>query len=163
MTPAVLDTNAIVSGIGWSGPPRFILEATIPELFTWLMSQDLLDEVRRVLAYPKLRGLPQQRVQEVLALIPLIASMVEPEQRLTVVQRDPMDNIVLECAVVGEAAYIVTGGDLSPEIIASDPTLLGFRQLHDAIGRANIASPESLLELVFKTGSLPLVNLLVDI
>ena len=111
MTRAVLDTNAIVSGIGWSGPPRFILDAAIREQFTGLMSQDLLDEVRRVLAYPKLRSLPQQRVQEVLALIPLVASMVEPEQRLTVVQRDPMDNIVLECAVAGEAAYIVTGDE----------------------------------------------------
>lgn len=111
MTRTVLDTNAIVSGIGWSGPPRFILDAAIREQFTWLMSQDLLDEVRRVLAYPKLRSLPQQLVQEVLALIPLVASMVEPEQRLKVVQRDPMDNIVLECAVAGEAASIVTGDE----------------------------------------------------
>lgn len=57
-------------------------------------------------------------------------------------------------------------GDLSSEKIASDPTLLGFRQLHDAIGRSsrkNVASPESLLKLVLKTGSLPQVNLLVDI
>ena len=37
--------------------------------------------------------------------------MAEPEQRLTVVRRDPTDNIVLECAVAGEAAYIVIGGD----------------------------------------------------
>jgi predicted nucleic acid-binding protein len=28
-----------------------------------------------------------------------------------VVQRDPMDNIVLECAVAGEAASIVTGDE----------------------------------------------------
>ena len=29
MTRTVLDTNAIVSGIGWSGPPRFILDAAM--------------------------------------------------------------------------------------------------------------------------------------
>ncbi len=38
--------------------------------------------------------------------------MVKPEQRLTVVQRDPMDDIVLECTVAGEAAYIDDGGDV---------------------------------------------------
>ena len=57
-------------------------------------------------------------------------------------------------------------GDLSSEGIANDPTLLGFRQLRDAIGRSNrknVASLESLLKLAFKTGSLPRVNLLVDI
>ena len=57
-------------------------------------------------------------------------------------------------------------GDLSSEGIANDSILLGFRQLHDAIGRSNrknVASPESLLKLILKTGSLPRVNLLVDI
>lgn len=57
-------------------------------------------------------------------------------------------------------------GDLSSELMASDPTLLGFRQLHDAIApsnRTNIASPESLPKLVFKVGCRPQVNLLVDI
>ena len=57
-------------------------------------------------------------------------------------------------------------GDLSSEKIATDPILLGFRQLHEAIGRSNrknVASPESLLKLVLKTSSLPRINLLVDI
>ena len=56
--------------------------------------------------------------------------------------------------------------DLTPEIFENDPTLIGFRDLHDAIGRSNrknVASPESLLKLALKTGSLPQVNLLVDI
>lgn len=42
-----------------------MLDAAIQEQFTWLMSQDLLDEVRRVLGYLKLRSLPQQRVQDI--------------------------------------------------------------------------------------------------
>ncbi len=56
--------------------------------------------------------------------------------------------------------------DLSSEVIQTNPVLLGFRALHDAIGRSNrknVASPESLLKLVLQTGGLPQVNVLVDI
>ena len=109
MIRAVLDTNTIVSGIGWSGPPQAILDATIQGKFLLLLSTDLLDELGRVLAYPRLQALPQMRVREVLALLPHIAIMVEPEERIAVVRRDPSDNRVLECAVAGEATHIVTG------------------------------------------------------
>ncbi len=57
--------------------------------------------------------LPQARVQDVLALMPLIAHTVEPEQRLRVVSSDSADNRVLQCALAGEASHIVSGdGDL---------------------------------------------------
>lgn len=56
--------------------------------------------------------------------------------------------------------------DLSAEAIRGDPVLIGFRQLHDLVGRSNrknVASPENLLKLLLKTGTLPRINLLVDI
>lgn len=113
MIRAVLDTNTIISGIGWSGPPRAILDAAIAGKFSLVISPALWDEVRRVLNYPRLRTLPQARVQDVLALLPLIAHTVEPEEELKIVPSDPADNRVLECAIAGEASHIVSGdGDL---------------------------------------------------
>lgn len=109
MIRAVLDTNTIISGIGWSGPPKVILDAAIKGQFLLLLSSGLLDEIRRVVAYPRLRVLPQTRVQEVLALLPHISVVVEPEERLTIIRADPADNRILECAVAGEATHIVTG------------------------------------------------------
>lgn len=109
MIRAVLDTNTLVSGIGWSGPPQAILNAAVRGKFLLLSSTDLLDELRRVLAYPRLQTLPQTRVREVLALLPHLAVMVEPEERIDAVRRDPSDNRVLECAVAGGASHIVTG------------------------------------------------------
>jgi len=50
--------------------------------------------------------------------------------------------------------------------LPDDPVLAGFRKLHDAVGtsnRKNLASPESLIRYLLKTGGLPHVNLLVDI
>lgn len=111
MIRAVLDTNTIISGIGWSGPPRAILDAAIGGRFVLLISPDLLDEVQRVLTYPRLRRLPQSRVQEVLALLPLVAEIIEPEERLATIRQDPADNRVLECATAGEATHIVSGDD----------------------------------------------------
>ncbi len=111
MTRAVLDTNTIVSGIGWRGPPRVILDAAIRGDFILLTSLALIDEVRRVLAYPRLRTLPQARVQEVLALFPLIVYIVEPKEKLTVIRKDPTDNRILECALAGDANHIVSGDE----------------------------------------------------
>lgn len=55
---------------------------------------------------------------------------------------------------------------LSPESIAADPVLAGFRQLHEAAkvsNRKNISAPENLLEFLAKFHKLPQVNLAVDI
>jgi DNA/RNA-binding domain of Phe-tRNA-synthetase-like protein len=56
--------------------------------------------------------------------------------------------------------------ELSTETIIEDPTLQGFRRLHEAVGvsnRKNVASPENLLSNLLRTGRLPQINVLVDI
>lgn len=56
--------------------------------------------------------------------------------------------------------------DLNTEKITTDPTLQGFRRLHEAFGvsnRRNIAAPENLLRLLLKTGALPRINPAVDL
>jgi DNA/RNA-binding domain of Phe-tRNA-synthetase-like protein len=54
----------------------------------------------------------------------------------------------------------------SKDDLKADPILSGFRDLHTAVGRSNrdnIASPENLIRTVQKSGSLPRVNVLVDV
>jgi DNA/RNA-binding domain of Phe-tRNA-synthetase-like protein len=56
--------------------------------------------------------------------------------------------------------------EVSRESLKADPVLVGFRDLHSAVGRSNsknIASPENLLRLLEKRRELPRINLLVDI
>lgn len=136
MIRAVLDTNTIISGIGWSGPPRAILDAVVAGKFLLVTSPALLNEVRRVLTYPRLRALPQARVQEVLALLPLVAHTVEPEEELKIIHSDSADNRVLECALTGEAGYIVSG----------DQHLLALRTFRSMA----IVSPAVFLKLLKK-------------
>lgn len=108
MTPrVVLDTNVIVSGIGWGGAPAAILDAVGDGQLVLVTSEPLLAELRRVLEYPKLAKVIQAGAQ----LADLVAAsgvVVTPTRTLTVVSDDD-DNRVLEAAIEGAADYIVSG------------------------------------------------------
>jgi uncharacterized protein len=108
VTPrAVLDTNVIVSGLGWSGAPAAILDAVSDDRLVLVTSAPLLAELRRVLEYPRLAKVIQGGAQ----LADLVAAsgvVVSPSRVLTVV-RDDDDNRVLEAAIEGAADYIVSG------------------------------------------------------
>ena len=54
MIAVVLDTNTLVSGLGWSGPPSVIVDAVLAGELLLVSSPLLLSELERVLAYPKL-------------------------------------------------------------------------------------------------------------
>jgi putative PIN family toxin of toxin-antitoxin system len=108
VTPrVVLDTNIIVSGLGWSGAPATILDAVTDDRLVLVTSAPLLAELRRVLEYPRLAKVIQGGAQ----LADLVAAsgvVVAPSRVLTVV-RDDDDNRVLEAAIEGTADYIVSG------------------------------------------------------
>lgn len=108
MTPrVVLDTNVIVSGLGWRGAPAAILDAVGDGRLVFVTSAPLLAELRRVLEYPKLAKVIQGGAQ----LTDLVAAsgiVVVPNRVLTVVSDDD-DNRVLEAAIEGAANYIVSG------------------------------------------------------
>lgn len=110
MTPrAVLDTNVIVSGLGWSGAPAAILDAVSEDRLVLVTSAPLLAELRRVLGYPRLAKVIKGGAQ----LADLVAAsgvVVAPNRVLTVV-RDEDDNRVLEAAIEGAADYIVSGDE----------------------------------------------------
>lgn len=114
MTRVVLDTNTLVSGLGWpDSPPGKIWKLVDEQLISLVTSPLLLDELERVLSYEKLRavfGDEDQRARLV-QLVRAIAIIVQPEVTFDVVERDPDDNRVLEAAVAGDARYVVTGDE----------------------------------------------------
>lgn len=104
---AVLDSNVIVSGLGWLGAPARIIEAVLAGELVLVTSSPLLAELRRVLAYPKLaNAIPDgARLAD---LVELSSVVVEPLSVFAVVE-DESDNRVLEAAVAAGADYIVSG------------------------------------------------------
>jgi putative PIN family toxin of toxin-antitoxin system len=103
---AVYDTNVLISGLFWDGPPReIILRATRREL-ELIISPPLLEELSRILH--RSLASTESEVAAIINLILDISTMAYPSERLDIV-RDKKDNMVLECAVEGKCEYLVTG------------------------------------------------------
>lgn len=121
---AVLDTNVLVSGLGWRGAPARVVDAAVRGRFVLVTSEPLLDELGRVLAYPKLRRAfpdPDAMVQ----LVREITIVVEPAEAVSVAEEDE-DNRPLEAALEARADVVVTGDE---RLLASGPTFQGVRLL----------------------------------
>lgn len=79
MTRVVADTNTIVSGLGWGGAPAAVLDAALAGRFDLVTSPALLDELRRVLTYPKLQALIGD-VDELIELLALASTGDHPNR-----------------------------------------------------------------------------------
>ena len=108
----VLDANVLVSAvINRRGAPRQIIDLWREEAFELLTSDVILDEVARVLQYPRiaaLHKLTDAEMVEFLALLREESRDVGLTERVSV-SPDETDSRYIECAVAGEADYLVTG------------------------------------------------------
>lgn len=71
-----------------------------------------------------------------------------------------------EPVIQNEVKKVLTTMGQNDEYIKNDTILKGFRDLHENTGasnRKNLAAPENLLKTVSRHGSIPRINLLVDI
>ena len=113
MIRAVLDANVVVSAIlNAQGTPGRVFDAWRKERFQLLISPAIIEEIERVLHYPKIAKRHQwshAQVQRFLALLADIAILTPGDLTLEVIEQDPADNRYLECAVEGNAGYIVSG------------------------------------------------------
>ena len=113
MLRAVVDTNILVSGlVSPLGSPARIIHHWLQGDFLLLVSPVLLDELRRVLEYPRISNRlgwsPAER-QRFLDRLTKLALLTPGTLSLPGVTRDPKDDPVVACAVEGRADYIVSG------------------------------------------------------
>lgn len=111
---AVLDVNVLVSALlSKRGAPSRILLYWEARTFEVVMSDAILDELQRVLQYPKIRNRlhsPDSDLAEYSQTFRIHAYWVQPQERMMIV-RDESDNRYLEAAVAGAAQFIVSGDD----------------------------------------------------
>lgn len=102
----VLDTNVIISAVGFGGKPGQVLLLALEEEIHAVTSEVLLAEVQEILI--KKLALSSSDVELIIAEIEDKFEIVAPKQSLRVV-RDEDDNRVLEAAVEGNCDFIITG------------------------------------------------------
>ena len=138
MIRAVLDANVFISAIlSEKGIPGKILRAWGDERFHLVTSEAILNEIARVLRYPNIarrHRWSETQLQAFLEDVQNLAILTPGQLTLSVIELDPSDNRYLECAVEGEASYIVTG----------DRHLLDLTQ-HQGI---EILTPRAFIELL---------------
>jgi putative PIN family toxin of toxin-antitoxin system len=105
---AILDTNVLISGVFWKGPPFEILKAWQEQRFRLAISLPILEEYRRVLdEFAKERQMLV--LNSVLKVIELRSEIVKPVPFSEPVCSDPDDDKFLEAAIAAGADYIVSG------------------------------------------------------
>jgi putative PIN family toxin of toxin-antitoxin system len=130
---AILDTNVLISGVFWKGPPFEILKAWQEQRFRLAISLPILEENRRVLdEFAKERQMLV--LNSVLKVIELRSEIVKPVPFSEPVCSDPDDDKFLEAAIAAGADYIVSG----------DKALLNVKFHHEV----EVVRPSRFLKLL---------------
>jgi len=132
----ILDANVLVSGlISKNGPPGKILDAWLAGKYQLFVSPQILKELGRVLQYPRIQErLTMEQAAELLKKLSNNAELVAGTLKLSVLTRDPSDNVYLACAVEAKADYLVTGNSYH------------FEEAGKIYFGINIISPHAFLE-----------------
>ena len=102
---------------------------------TLFVSKDIMLETSKVLLYPRIAEILRKNgitEKEILRAIAATSKIVEPIEKLTVVNEDTEDNKILECALAAGAEIIVSG----------DKHLLDLRKY----GKTRILTPRELFD-----------------
>ncbi|MCB4757005.1 MAG: putative toxin-antitoxin system toxin component, PIN family [Elusimicrobia bacterium] len=134
----VLDTNIVISALLFGGSAGHLVTLWKNKTIHLLCSAALLQEITRVLSYPKF-DLAETGIRDLIhdEILPFITPVVVKNVP-HIIEEDPSDNHVLGCAEQGHADAIVTGDQhlLKIKIYKKIPILT----LKDCLEKLNIAA-----------------------
>jgi uncharacterized protein len=141
---AVIDSTVLVSAfLTKGGVSAALLRYAREGVFLVFLSEDILTETQHTLAYSRIReryDYTDEDIADFLNRIRVAANLVTELPQVTVVTRDPNDDMVIATAVRAQAAYIVT----------RDKDLLSLQQYEDI----TVMSPEAFIAIVRERGRL---------
>ncbi len=102
----VCDTNVYIAAALRGGQAEAIIQLGVTGAISLLVSPAILAELD---SKPRAKfGWTPEQAGYFVQTVRSLAEMVEPQHELRVVEDDPDDNRILECAQAGDAALIVT-------------------------------------------------------
>ena len=116
MIRVVLDTNVFVSAIlSPEGQPARILELALEGRMKVVVSPSIVREIWQVFQYQKIKRLLKKRkltpleVEDAILKILKVAFLTLDQLHLEGITSDPADDMVICCAVEGQAHFIISG------------------------------------------------------
>ena len=104
----VLDTNIFISSFFWGGNPRKIMERIIDGKDKLFVCKEILQEITSVMTRPKF-NVSNEYITRFISSIEDIANHIVLSGIVQQVCRDSEDDKILECALLANADYIITG------------------------------------------------------
>jgi putative PIN family toxin of toxin-antitoxin system len=111
---AVVDSNVLLSGLFWHGPPHRLLEQIRNGRLALVSSPGLFAELADVLGRPKFQAILVRtgiRAEAALAELSQLSEIIDPPPLPAPVSRDPDDDAVLALAVAGQVDLVISGDD----------------------------------------------------
>lgn len=140
MLKIVLDANVLASAtISPKGIPAQIIKTWREKKFKTIVSRTLLEEIERIIFYPKIRKYStwsEQEIQEFLKELLKVSIKAPGKLKLQVVKKDPPDDHYIIAAVEKKADYIVSG----------NKHLLELKEYQEV----KIISPAEFLKIIIK-------------
>ena len=134
MIRAVPDTNVLVSALLFGGRVSALQAAWQGGRVRLVLCRETVDELLRVLAYPKFRLSAREISFLIESEVLPFADVVDISGRKEAYCRDPEDDKFIHCALSGRCMYLVSG----------DKDLLSLGQ----VGTLRIVAPEGFLALL---------------
>jgi len=107
MPRVTIDTNIVISAVLFGGNPEKLIQLASNQKISLFLSHDILAETFHILRNKF--GWSNNQVESLELMLREAASIVTPQKRVKVIKNDDPDNRVLECAVEGNADFIVSG------------------------------------------------------
>jgi putative PIN family toxin of toxin-antitoxin system len=104
----VLDTNVFISSFFWGGNPRKIMERIIAGKDKLFICEEIIQETALVLSRPKF-NVSNEYITRYIRSIEELAYHIALTGIVQNICRDSDDDKILECALLANADYIITG------------------------------------------------------
>jgi len=107
----VVDTNVLVSATYWKGDSYKVIRIANERQMTIMMSREITEEYYKVIKSDEVTEKVEKKnlmAEKIITKVINESVVVEPKDKLFVIKEDPDDDKFLECAVEGDAEYLVS-------------------------------------------------------
>lgn len=107
----LVDSNTVISAIGWDGKERKLLFTEHDSDVEFFICEETIKEFTSVLERKKFAHLDRKKVIRFTLILIDLFTIVSAKGNRKIIEEDPDDDIIMNCALDNNVDYIVTGNN----------------------------------------------------